>query len=53
MKIMNNYNNNNTNGSSKRPQHDRSKYLKDYENNNLIQLIEKEDGVVSLTRIHF
>jgi hypothetical protein len=32
--------------SQKRPQHDRSKYLNDNENNCLIQLIEKEDGVV-------
>lgn len=46
---MNNNISNNTNGSSKRPQHDRSKYLKDYENTNLIQLIEKEDGVTLAT----
>lgn len=34
--------------SQKRPQHDRSKHLKDNENNNLIQIIEKEDGVVNI-----
>ena len=32
---------------SSRPSHDRSRRIKDFENNNLIQLIEKEDGVVS------
>ena len=32
---------------SNRPQHDRSKRIKDSENNTIIQLIEKEDGVVS------
>lgn len=36
-----------SNGNSKRPQHDRSRHLKEYENSSLIQLIEKEDGVVS------
>lgn len=32
---------------SNRPQHDRSKRIKDSENNTIIQLIEREDGVVS------
>jgi hypothetical protein len=32
---------------SNRPQHDRSKRIKDFENNAIIQLIESEDGVVS------
>jgi hypothetical protein len=35
------------NQKSNRPQHDRSKRIKDSENNTIIQLIEREDGVVS------
>jgi hypothetical protein len=31
---------------SNRPQHDRSKRIKENENNIIIQLIEREDGVV-------
>ena len=36
---------------SNRPQHDRSKRIKDSENNTIIQLIEREDGVVSNTSL--
>ena len=36
-------------GKTNRPPHDRSKYLKDGENNLLIQLVEREDGIVSIS----
>ena len=36
-----------------RPPHDRSRHINDYENNSIIQLVEKENGVVSYAFKHF
>ena len=36
--------------TNNRPLHDRSRHLNDNENQSLIQLIEREDGVVSAAR---
>jgi hypothetical protein len=33
--------------NSNRPQHDWSRRIKEFENNAIIQLVEREDGVVS------